>query len=178
MPVRSRPRPVMAAVGLAALASITLAAPATATQTKGQGLSGDLEKAYSATVKYKSEQAALDDGYLRTDECVEHETLGGMGYHYVNPANLGSTDPEKPAALLYADDKKGGRELVAVEYVVPNEGRPTPLIFGREFDGPAVIPPVGDVFTLHAWIHKKNPKGVFTPYNPKVQCCPPEEAAS
>ncbi|MDT9690607.1 hypothetical protein Q5762_20115 [Streptomyces sp. P9(2023)] len=174
----ARPRPLIAALGLAAATSLALVtAPASA--AKGNDWPHpDLEKAYDATVAYKSEQAALNDGYLRTDDCVEDPTLGGMGYHYVNPAHLGSTDPTKPAALLYVDDHKGGRKLVALEYVVPNTGRPTPRIFDRDFDPAAVIPPVGDVYTLHAWIFKKNPKGVFTPHNPKVTCDCPEKTAS
>ncbi|MGW0464437.1 hypothetical protein ACWDX6_04055 [Streptomyces sp. NPDC003027] len=206
MPVRPRSRTAMAAVGLAALTSIALGAvPASATDPAPDGahggnpFEGDLARAYDATVKYKSEQAALDDGYIRTDECVASDK-GGMGYHYVKPAHVGSTDPTRPAALLYADDHKGHengkpngrsnaqdkghdkghgkgeRKLVALEWVVPNTGQPRPEIFGRGFDGPDVIPDVGNVYTLHAWLFKKNPKGVLTPYNPRVECCPPEQA--
>ncbi|MET9437724.1 hypothetical protein [Streptomyces sp. NPDC006551] len=220
MPVRPRGRSARAAVGLAALTSITLgAAPAAASDPApdathgGNPFEGDLARAYDATVKYKSEQAALDDGYIRTDECVFSDE-GGMGYHYVKPAHVGSIDPAKPAALLYADDhkadenghetgkpngqetakpngqetakpngpenarmngqdkghEKGERKLVALEWVVPNTGQPRPQIFGRGFDDPEVIPGVGDVYTLHAWLFKKNPKGVFVPYNPRVKC--------
>lgn len=172
MPVR--PRPLIAALGLAAAASLTLVtAPASA--AKGHGWPHpDLEKTYNATVQYQSEQAALDDGYLRTDDCVEDEKLGGMGYHYVKPEHVGSTDPTKPAALLYEDDHKGGRKLIAVEWVVPNTGQPRPQAFDRGFDGPFDFEPVGPHYSLHAWIFKKNPKGVFTPYNPKVTCdCAP-----
>ncbi|MFJ8664475.1 hypothetical protein [Streptomyces sp. NPDC093600] len=172
----ARPRPLIAALGLAAATSMALAtAPASA--AKGHDRSHpDLKKAYHATVKYKSEQAALDDGYQRTDECVEDEKLGGMGYHYVNPAHIGSTDPTKPAALLYEDDHKGKRKLVALEYIVLNTGQPRPGIFDRGFDGPYVLPGLGSHYSLHAWIFKKNPKGVFAPYNPRVDCCPPEQA--
>jgi hypothetical protein len=173
----ARPRPLIAALGLAAATSLALmTAPASA--AKGHDWPHqDLERAYDATVKYKSEQAALNDGYQRTDECVEDDRLGGMGYHYVKPAHIGSTDPTKPAALLYEDDHKGGRKLVAVEYVVLNTGQPRPRMFDRGFDGPAVLPGLGDHYSLHAWIFKKNPKGVFTPYNPRVHCeCPPDMA--
>lgn len=183
----ARPRPLMAALALAAATSLALAAaPAVSAATpaapsapvakdpKGHDFPHpDLKKTYEATKKYKSEQAAIDDGYLRTDDCVEDPELGGMGFHYANPANIGSTDPTKPAAILYAPNHKTGkRELVAVEWVVPNTGQPTPRIFDRDFDGPEVIPGLGDVYSLHAWIFKKNPKGVFTPYNPRVHCTP------
>ncbi|MEV4946257.1 hypothetical protein [Streptomyces sp. NPDC053755] len=237
MPVRSRKRSALAAAGLVALTSIALGAvPVSAagpdpssTADGGHGRhQGDLRRAYEATERYRSEQAALDDGYLRTDECVFSDE-GGMGYHYVKPAHIGSTDPTRPAALLYADthhaagdgkehgqgqgqaqgkeqatpqaqgkpqgkeqakpqdkgqgkeqakpqDKgqgKDGRRLVALEWVVPNTGQAQPEIFGRGFDGPEVIPGVGDVYSLHAWIFKKNPKGVFAPYNPRVTCPAP-----
>ena len=171
----ARPRPLMAALALAAVTSLALgAAPASAQAPAGNDFPHpDLKKTYEATKKYKSEQVAIDDGYVRTDDCVEDPELGGMGYHYVNPANVGSTDPTKPAAVLYAPDHKTGkRELVAVEWVVPNTGQPTPRIFDRDFDGPFDFPPVGPHYSLHAWIFKKNPKGVFTPYNPRVHCTP------
>ncbi|MDV5147654.1 hypothetical protein R1T08_26650 [Streptomyces sp. SBC-4] len=180
----ARPRRLMAALALAAVGSLTLgAAPAvSAAQPVTDFPHPDLKKTYDATVKYKSEQKAIDDGFLHTDMCVVDESpekLGGMGYHYVNPANVGSTDPTKPAAVLYEDNHKTGkRELVAVEWVVPNTGQPTPRLFDHDFDGPAVIPGVGDVYTLHAWIYKKNPKGILTPYNPRVHCpCPPDASA-
>ncbi|MBT2444412.1 hypothetical protein J7E93_30820 [Streptomyces sp. ISL-36] len=177
MPVRTRP--LIATLALAAATSLALVtAPASA--AKGDDWSHpDLEKAYDATVKYRSEQAALNDGYIRTDECVEDPKLGGMGYHYVKPAHVGSTDPAQPAALLYEDDHNGRRQLVAVEYVVLDTDRPRPRMFDRNFDGPAVLPDLGSHYSLHAWIFKKNPRGVFTPYNPRVTCdCPPTEATS
>lgn len=173
----ARPRPLIATLGLAAATSLALVTTPASAAKGNDWPHPDLVKTYAATVKYQSEQAAIADGYLRTDDCVEDEKLGGMGYHYVKPEHVGSTDPTKPAAILYEDDHKGGRKLIAVEWVVPNTGQPRPVIFDRGFDGPAVIPPVGDVYTLHAWIFKKNPAGVFAPYNPKVTCdCAPKTA--
>jgi hypothetical protein len=51
---------------------------------------------------------------------------GGMGYHYVNPANIGSTDPFRPAALVFAPTRDGGQRLAALEYlvVVPEQATP------------------------------------------------------
>ncbi|MEU2115167.1 hypothetical protein ABZ567_05840 [Streptomyces sp. NPDC016459] len=180
----ARPRPFIAALALAAAGSLALgAAPAVSAAPVAKPVTDfphpDLKKTYDATVKYRSEQKAIADGFLRTDDCVEDPELGGMGYHYVNPANLGSTDPTKPAAVLYEEDHKTGkRELVAVEWVVPdpNENLPRPQLFGRAFDGRFDFPPLGPHYSLHAWIFKKNPKGVFAPYNPRVHCTPcPED---
>ncbi|MFD8013003.1 hypothetical protein [Streptomyces sp. NPDC058955] len=186
----ARPRPVMAACALAASVALALgaAAPAVSAAPVAPVAGGehgwphpDLAKTYEATEKYKDERKAIADGFLRTDMCVEDtgpDKLGGMGYHYVNPENVGSNDPTLPAAVLYEKNHETGkRELVAVEWVIPNTGQPTaPRIFGRAFDGPAVIEGVGDVYTLHAWIYKKNPAGLFTPYNPRVHCVCPEDA--
>lgn len=182
----ARPRPLIAALALLAAGSLALgatpaafAAPAAPAAPAAKPVTDfphpDLKKTYDATVKYKSEQKAIDDGYLRTDMCVEDPKLGGMGYHYVNPANLGSTDPTKPAAVLYEENHKTGkRELVAVEWVVPDpdESLPRPQLFGRGFDGPFDFEPLGPHYSLHAWIFKKNPSGVFAPYNPRVHCTP------
>ncbi|MFF8607695.1 hypothetical protein ACF06X_17325 [Streptomyces sp. NPDC015346] len=175
MPVRTRP--LIATLTLAAATSLALVtAPASAAKG-GDRSHPDLRRAIDATAEYRSEQAAVNDGYLRTDECVEDQALGGMGYHYVNPAHIGSTDPARPAALLYEDDHDGKRRLVAVEYIVLNKGQGRPRMFDRAFDGPAVLPGLGSHYSLHAWIFKKNPKGVFTPYNPRVTCdCPPGAA--
>ncbi|MFE6223936.1 hypothetical protein [Streptomyces sp. NPDC057854] len=192
----ARPRSLMAACALAASAALALgaaapavsavpAAPAAQAAPVAGGEHGwphpDLARTYEATKKYASEERAIADGYRRTDVCVEDTSaarLGGMGYHYVKPAHVGSADPARPAAVLYAKNHETGkRELVAVEWVIPNTGQPEPpRIFGRDFDGPAVIPGVGDVYTLHAWIHKKNPAGLFAPYNPRVHCVCPEDA--
>ncbi|MER7514882.1 hypothetical protein [Streptomyces sp. NPDC126499] len=179
----ARPRPLMAALALAAVTSLALGAAPAATADPAPKPAGkdwphpDLKRTYEATKKYKSEQAAIADGYLRTDECVEDPELGGMGYHYVKPAYVGSTDPTKPAAVLYEEDHKTGkRELVAVEWVVPNTGQPRPTLFNRGFDGPFDFEPVGPHYSLHAWIFKKNPRGVFAPFNPRVHCTPcPED---
>lgn len=184
------PRPFTAALALAAAGTLALgAAPAAVAAkpppAKGAGHqhsdhgNGDLKKAREATETYRSEQAAIAAGYLRTDVCVEDDSpqkLGGMGYHYVNPAYVGSLDPTKPAVVIYAPDHgTGKRELVALEYIVRNTGQPRPKLFGHDFDGPAVTPGVGDSYTLHAWLFKRNPKGVFTPYNPRVHCTCPDD---
>lgn len=101
---------------------------------------------------------------------------GGMGYHYVNPANIGSLDPEKPAALVYADEFEneytggsvfdGGRKLVAVEWAVKDSGQAAPTLFGQTFRKDQFR----GYFTLHAWIYKPDSKGLFAPWNPEVVC--------
>ncbi|MFG2642647.1 hypothetical protein ACGFYP_16960 [Streptomyces sp. NPDC048370] len=168
MPARSRR--LTAALGLAALTSVALAtAPASQAADDTASVVRELATATAATAKYASEALAIKDGYLRTDVCVASPE-GGMGYHYVNPKYIGSVDPRTPAAILYEDGKGGKRKLVAVEYVVPYTGQPAPKLFGRAFDGPDPIPELGPAYDRHVWLFKKNPKGLFNRWNPKVTC--------
>ncbi|MBT2490015.1 hypothetical protein J7E96_16115 [Streptomyces sp. ISL-96] len=181
-------RTVKAALALAVVSSLALAAaPAQA----GAGSHGnnekkrqaDLAKAYVATAKYLWEPFAPKDGFMRTNDCVADPELGGMGYHYVKTKNIGSTNPARPAALLYEPGKKGEkRKLVAVEYVVvdrdqdltTDDDRPT-MFGGKKFDGPMPghEPGMPVHYDLHVWLYKTNPKGLFEQWNPTVHCPQP-----
>jgi hypothetical protein len=132
----------------------------------------DLTPTYTATADYQYEPFAITDGYTPTGTCDAQAVLGGAGYHYVKSANLGSLDPAEPAGLLYETDADGGRALVAVEWIVPaGTGSTAPTLFGQKFQGPTTLPGVtGSVYTLHAWIWKDNPSGLFAPRNPTVKC--------
>ncbi|MEV0218393.1 hypothetical protein [Streptomyces sp. NPDC050704] len=174
-------RPLKAVLATAIVASLSLAAaPARA----GDGPHGhdpkvvaELAKTYVATAKYHWEPNALKDGYVPT-ECVADPKLGGMGYHYVKESLFGSVDPRKPAALLYEDGHHGERNLVAVEWIVADADQKLgtdgdrPSMFGVPFDGPMPghAPGMPVHYELHAWLHKKNPKGLFAPWNPRVKC--------
>ncbi|MGW3105520.1 hypothetical protein [Streptomyces sp. NPDC001100] len=170
-PSSSRPPlgAVKAAVAVATAAAFALtAAPAQAASDPDPSVWTTLSKTYQATSKYGYEAFAAGGGYARTDTCVSDPTEGGMGYHYVNPANIGSLDPAKPAALLYADgsDFVEGRRLVAVEWVVKDSGQAAPTLFGQTFQKDQLP----GYFTLHAWIYEPNSKGLFAPWNPEVVC--------
>ncbi|MDH6217695.1 hypothetical protein [Streptomyces pseudovenezuelae] len=168
---------VKAAIAVATAAAFALtAAPAHAAPAPDPSAWTELSTTYQATAKYGYEASAAGGGYVRTDECVADPAEGGMGYHYVNPANIGSLDPEKPAALLYAEGSKNayadiadfgsGRKLVAVEWVVKDEGQAAPTLFGQTFQKDQLP----GHFTLHAWIYKPNSKGLFASWNPLVVC--------
>ncbi|WP_093799443.1 hypothetical protein [Streptomyces sp. Wb2n-11] len=176
-------RTVKAALALAVVSALALAAgPAQAgsdsrdTDKKRQA---DLAKAYVATAKYLWEPLAVQHGFKRTDECADLPDVGAMGHHYVNEKNVGSTDPARPAALLYEPGPKGEkRKLVGVEYLVvdrdqnlgTDDDRPT--MFGQKFDGPMEghEPGMPIHYDLHVWLYKTNPKGLFDPWNPTVRC--------
>ena len=111
--------------------------------------------------------------------CIDKPGVGTMGVHYVNGALVG--DPEEdaatPEALVYEPTKNGRLRLVAVEYVVikaawdaTHEGRPS--LFGEEFEETLGanrygLPPY---YSLHAWLWKHNPAGMFEDWNADVTC--------
>lgn len=133
----------------------------------------DLDALRRATESFRSFDAAQQANYtmLFADMCMDHATDGGMGYHYVNTTLLDTavavTEPE---ALIYEAGQSGELELVAVEYVVPfavhGEDEPAPVLFGENFRQNHTY----GLWTLHAWVWKDNPSGVFADFNPTVSC--------
>jgi len=178
---------LVAVLLLSAFASIAYASNASIASAS---VRRDVAKVREATDKYHDVNKAIADGYLPTTTCVAAPGLGGMGYHYVNPAL--AMDPKinltTPEILLYAPssekEKEDGQpelELVGVEYFygigapdaqVPNPAPPAPMLFGLPFDGPMLghEPGMPPHYDLHAWIWRSNPSGMFTPFNPKVTC--------
>lgn len=123
---------------------------------------------------------------------------GGMGIHYFRPDLLGITKPpsprvdgtgmhtdfRRPAILIYEPQADGSMALVAVENLVfaaawraaGHTGRP--MFHGVPYDAMADDPatPLDEAhmfephFDRHVWVHRANPAGVFTPFNPAVSC--------
>lgn len=106
--------------------------------------------------------------------CWFHSQLGGMGYHYGDPANIdGNVELLRPEALLYEPGRGGSLRLVAVEYIVPVgawTGQEPPSLFGQTFNEG------GGLYTLHAWVWRHNPRGLFADWNPMVDCDHAEES--
>jgi len=148
---------------------------------------GDLIKAVrQSTSRYNSTVQAVRAGYAPAEECVAHPVLGGMGFHWVNDALVGfDYDPLKPQVLLYAPGPGKNPQLVAIEYVVlapPHvwewdadaiaeflAGDARPDFGGQPFDILGTPVPVPH-WSLHVWVHRHNPSGMFTPFNPNVSC--------
>lgn len=142
----------------------------------------DLASVRSATSKYLNVDKALANGYIPTSACMEEPGVGGMGFHYINPALI--QDPEinlaTPEVLLYAE--VGGKlKLVGVEYFVaigapdaaiPQPAPSAPVLFQRQFDGPMMghEPGMPPHYDLHVWLWELNPEGMFSPLNPRVTC--------
>jgi hypothetical protein len=126
----------------------------------------------AATAAYQRIEAALDAEYdiVFQDACFELPGVGGMGYHYVNGGLVDGTVEEfAPEALMYEPQKNGRMRLVGVEYVVPFaawiDPQP-PVLHGQEFHPNETF----GLWTLHVWMFKHNPDGMFADWNPTVTC--------
>lgn len=119
-----------------------------------------------ATARYKDINNAILDGYEDISVIVPN-----MGYHYMNSGILDSLfEADKPEMLVYNKLEDESLELVAVEYAVPLDYSPNMPPTG--FSGTADFwfrDTVFNLWTLHAWIWKFNPSGVFNPTNPNVE---------
>jgi hypothetical protein len=124
----------------------------------------ELANARRATARYQDVRRALRDGYV--DIGV---VLANMGRHFLNDSLVDATfELERPEILVYREDLGGRMTLVAVEYAVPlNLSSSAP----EGFSGSADTWFSDDRFqlwTLHAWVFKENPDGMFNPTNRRV----------
>lgn len=151
-------------------------------------LAQQLNAVRNATKKYKSIEAAREDGYAAVSPYVP-----GMGFHFADGPPFG-TDLEDPGVLVYftngsctpdpgqelADSDCDDDDLIlgAVEWLVPgNQENNPPNIFDDE-GSPRHLKTTEEEgwhfestegFTgLHAWVHRGNPAGVFHPTNPNI----------
>jgi hypothetical protein len=177
-------------VVVAILAAMVIGS-ATAAVASAHGPSGnrwDLVRAAVATARFHSTNQASRAGYgpfpegVPLHECISSlDNTGAMGFHWLNGNNLtANLDPTKPQVLVYAPDRRGDLHLVALEYVVfqtdwiAAHGNTTPMLFGQMFmatpdNNRYQIPAF---FSLHVWLWKYNPSGLFAPFNPNVSCDP------
>jgi hypothetical protein len=125
---------------------------------------------HAATARYHSTTQALKAGYTPDPVCVAVPGLGGMGFHWVNGAQVDPFfDPLRPEVVLYEPDAQGKLTLVAVEFIVINVGQPAPTFGGHPFDVGGTPVPVPH-WSLHVWVHRDNPTGIHSPFNPAVSC--------
>lgn len=129
-----------------------------------------LQTLKGATSRFNSTTQAINAGYVPNNHCVSVPGLGGMGYHWVNGSLIDPVfDMLNPEVVLYETGPGGNLRLVAVEYIVVNTGQARPMFGDHPFDirgTPLTIPH----WSLHVWVHKENPNGVFTRFNPTVSC--------
>jgi hypothetical protein len=167
---------VLAAFAVLGGAAVAVAAP-------GDNADNNIAGARQASARFARLADAQAAGYgLLTDaagiQCIDLPGTGAMGVHFVKGAHVGDTvlDPKKPEALVY-EPQAGHLHLVALEYVVfqaawDAEHASPPSLFGQEF----MLTPAPNRFglpafySLHAWLYKHNPAGMFAMWNPNVHC--------
>jgi len=187
-------RLIAAAAAVAALTGASAAA-ASAHGSRHPAPSYDpvrqLVQAQQATARFQNLDVAKHAGYtdpfkdLNGIRCIVDTGMdgmpgmGGMGVHNVNDTNV--ADPaevaSRPEAVVYEPDRHGHLNLVALEYLVPKAvwdktHRDPPSLFGQPF----MLNPVSNRFlpfafySLHVWLYKANPGGLFEMWNPRVHC--------
>ena len=138
--------------------------------TSAGDLQGLAKQVRQATMRFHSTTQATHAGYAVASECVEVPGLGGMGFHWVNQALVDPVfDPLQPEAVLYEPGPNGQPKFVGVEYIVIDVGQPVPAFEGRAFDVDGTPIPVAH-WSLHVWVNRENPTGLFNPFNPDVDC--------
>lgn len=136
-----------------------------------EGIEQVLRELKVVTAPYRRFGAGVAAGYgAQLTPCMENPPLGGMGFHYGNPALIdGVVQGLKPEILMYEPRPGGDLQLVGVEYVVPFTAwtNPNPpSLAGVPFHPNTAF----GLWVLHAWIWKQNPSGTLTDWNPNVTC--------
>jgi hypothetical protein len=140
----------------------------------------------SATDAFHDISRAERAGYaLLTDAngiaCIAMPGMGAMGVHYANSALVG--DPAErlrhPEAMVYAREADGTLHLAAVEYVVIKAAwdathTHAPRLFDHQYNLTEAPNRFGlpAFYSLHVWVWKHNPAGMFGMWNPQVTCRP------
>ena len=172
-------------IALAAALALGIVVAATSLPTADAGPPDELQAVRAATARFHSIEQALAAGYVQESPCEALPGVGGMGFHYVNPALImdPAIDATRPEMLLYAPKDNGRLELVGVEYfkvdadqdLATDDDRPS--VLGQPFDGPMEgHGPPGTMprhYDLHVWLWRDNPNGLFAVWNPAVTCPAP-----
>lgn len=127
----------------------------------------ELQEVKEATAKYHFIENAFRDQYVDINL-----KLPNMGYHFLKSQLVSRTfNLRKPPILVYNKRDNGKFELVAVEYAVPIDSthlHTPPQGFTGDADEWDFNTLNTGWWTLHAWVWKFNPDGVFKPMNPSV----------
>lgn len=136
-----------------------------------KGVEDQLAVVRQATARFQRFEAAQDAGFtVKVTDCWEKQPLGAMGFHYANAGRIdGAVEVANPEVLLYEQQDNGRMRLVGVEWIIPFDqwdSADPPVLMGI----PLVKNFTFNVWALHAWIWKNNPKGMFADWNPNVRC--------
>lgn len=139
---------------------------------QSQNVNKQLAALRRATAPFHNIDKAIQADYdTPLTPCWYHSELGAMGYHYgnIDLVENGEVELLKPEALMYEPGPGGHYRLVGLEYIVPVaawEGANNPTLLGQEFHHNEGL----GLYTLHIWLWKNNPAGLFANWNPKVTC--------
>lgn len=128
----------------------------------------DLDALRGVTVAYADFSRAQAAGYsAKLTECMSHPE-GVMGYHYGNVAFIdGAARLLEPEVLMYEPQRDGSLQLVGIEYIVPlSAAAAPPSLFGLTFSRNEAF----QLWTLHVWLYRENPSGMFSDWNRNVSC--------
>lgn len=146
--------------------------PAAAQQSNPAHLARDLATIRRLAGPFHDIDVAKAAGWdVLVPGCRDNPPVGGMGWHYLNPAHIAAeVAVERPQIMIYEPKKNGRLELVGVEYIIPfsirGADQAPPTLMGQTFH-----PNHGDeVWMLHVWPWKANPDGIFATWHPKVSC--------
>lgn len=171
MSYRTYIKPIRHSVYLLATAAVVIGVACKDSPTE-TATDRDLATLRAATARYSDYNAAVADGYTaQLTACMEMAPLGGMGFHYGKTTLIdGSVAVATPEALLYEPQANGSKVFVGVEYLIPYTILPrsatAPVLFGQTFKQNDDF----QLWALHAWVGRTNPSGVFTDWNPTVNC--------
>jgi hypothetical protein len=131
----------------------------------------DLDALREATQSFADVNAAASAGYTtELTACMADPQQGGMGFHTGNASLIDATvELTKPEVAIYEPTAGGGRTLVGLEFLVPFDAwtsQTPPALMGQSFKRNETF----QVWALHVWLYRDNPRGVFADWNPTVSC--------
>ncbi len=139
----------------------------------------DLDALRRVTTPFQSFQAATGAGWSTEITPCMSDASGAMGLHYGKTAIIdGTARVEEPELLLYEPDQNQALRLVAVEYIIPYTAHAradtAPVLFGQQFKRNDTF----QLWGLHVWAWKDNPRGLYADWNPTVSCAHATKAMS
>lgn len=131
-----------------------------------------IEDVRELTRDFQDIALAMEAGWaVDLSGCVAHPAEGGMGHHFARLEYIdGRISHLEPQILLYEPQADGGFAFIGVEYIVPFEILPAdseaPSLFEQNFHANHQL----NIWALHVWTERENPKGMFYDWNPNVVC--------
>lgn len=129
-------------------------------------------KIRAATARFANLDSAAAAGYAPgAPRCFADSAQGAMGFHHVNRGYIDAQlDVTRPEILLYERSPDGRYSLNAVEFLIPYSRWPAdsvaPVFLGQTLKRYDDL----RIWSIHMWIWKKNPSGLFADWNPAVHC--------